>query len=352
MNSSFTHPITLTQLGWQACFTQQLTLDDYENSTVARIVAQHKSGYLVTTKAQTFHLDAHIQHPYMTVGDWLLISNETHRFKRLLERKSLFKRKAPGTKVKEQLVAANVDTVFIVCSLNHDFNLSRIERYLALAKNAKVEPVVVLTKADLCNDVEGKRAQVQKLDDFLMIEVVNALEVDTLQGLQSWCFSGQTVVFMGSSGAGKSTLINTLAGEQVQKTSSVRENDSKGRHTTTHRMLLPLPEGALLLDTPGIRELQLTSCEEGVAETFADIDSLVSQCRFSDCQHQSEPGCAVRAAIEANEIDQRRLDNYNKLIREQARNGATLAEKRNSDKRFGKMCKTVMSAKTRARNSV
>ncbi|MEZ9587927.1 ribosome small subunit-dependent GTPase A [Vibrio cyclitrophicus] len=350
MNSIFTHPITLTQLGWQAYFTQQLTLADYDNCTVGRVISQHKSGYIVTTKAKTFHLDAHMKLPSMTVGDWLLLSNETLRFERLLERKSLFKRKAPGTKVKEQMIAANVDTLFIVCSLNHDFNLSRIERYLALAKEAKVEPVVVLTKADLCDDADEKRERVQKLDALLVAEVVNALEAETLKGLRTWCNAGQTVAFMGSSGVGKSTLINTLAGEQAQETSGIREDDSKGRHTTTYRMLLPLPEGALLMDTPGLRELQLTSCEEGVAETFADIDSLVSQCRFSDCQHQSEPGCAVRAAIEAEEIDQRRLDNYNKLLREQARNGATLAERRSTDKQFGKMCKTIMSAKTRARN--
>ncbi|MEI8671401.1 ribosome small subunit-dependent GTPase A [Vibrio sp. SA48] len=351
MNSIFTHPITLTQLGWQAYFTQQLTLEDYDNCTVGRVIAQHKSGYIVTTEAQTFHLDVHIQQPSMTVGDWLLLKNETLQFKRLLERKSLFRRKASGPKVKEQLIAANVDTLFIVCSLNHDFNLSRIERYLALAKEAKVEPVVVLTKADLCDDAEEKRGQVQKLDTLLITEVVNALEAEMLQGLRSWCNSGQTIAFMGSSGVGKSTLINTLLGEQALKTSSIREDDSKGRHTTTYRMLLPLPEGALLMDTPGMRELQLTSCEEGVAETFADIDSLVSQCRFSDCQHQSEPGCAVRAAIKTEQIDQRRLDNYNKLLREQARNGATLAERRSTDKQFGKMCKTIMSTKTRARNS-
>ncbi|MDN3680828.1 ribosome small subunit-dependent GTPase A [Vibrio tapetis subsp. quintayensis] len=350
MNTIFTHPITLTQLGWQPFFTQQLALEDYDNCVVGRVTEHHKSGYVVATEAKTFHLDAHINLPAMTVGDWILLNSETFQFDRMLERKSLFKRKAPGPKLKEQFIAANVDTVFIVMSLNQDFNLSRVERYLALAKEAKVEPVVVLTKADLCDDADDKRAEIQNLDAFLLTEVVNALDASTLQGLRSWCNSGQTVAFIGSSGVGKSTLVNSLIGGESQSTGGIREDDSKGRHTTTSRTLLPLPEGGLLMDTPGMRELQLSSCEEGVSETFADIETLVSQCRFSDCQHHEEPGCAVRKALENGDIDNRRLDNYNKLLREQARNGASIAEKRSADKKFGKMCKTFMSAKKQSRH--
>ncbi|SNX47957.1 Putative ribosome biogenesis GTPase RsgA [Vibrio thalassae] len=278
----------------------------------------------------------------MTVGDWILL-DEQHRFLRLLERRSLFRRKAPGSKVDEQFIAANVDTVFIVCSLNDDFNLSRIERYLTLVNEAQAEAVIVLTKSDLCDDADPKRQQVQELDPFLLIETVNALESSTLQGLRSWCGKGQTIAFMGSSGVGKSTLVNSLMNNHVQVTGAIREDDSKGRHTTTSRSIHKMPEGGLLLDTPGMREIQLTASEVGLAETFSDVELLVEQCRFGDCQHTNEPGCAIRTALENDAIDARRVDNYFKLMREQARNSASLAERRSNDKQLGKFYRSVQS---------
>ncbi|USD67669.1 ribosome small subunit-dependent GTPase A [Vibrio sp. SCSIO 43136] len=343
MNTIFTHPVSLNQLGWQGYYQQQLTLDDYEDRSIGRIIAHHKSGYQVVTETETLHLAHHQNQPMMTVGDWIVLSNENKQFVRMLERKSLFRRKAPGPKVKEQYIAANVDTVFIVCSLNHDFNLSRIERYLALASEAGVEPVIVLTKADLCDDAQSLRNQVQALDPLLLIEVVNGLDTQSVECLRSWCRSSQTVAFIGSSGVGKSTLINTLLGDSEQKTGGIREDDSKGRHTTTSRMLLPLSEGGLLMDTPGMRELQLSGAEDGVSEAFADIETLAERCRFSDCQHQGEPGCAVEKALESGEIAQRRLNNYFKLQREQARNQATLAEKRDANRQLGKFYRSVQS---------
>jgi ribosome biogenesis GTPase len=286
----------------------------------------------------------------MTVGDWVIL-NHQQQFSRLLERRSLFSRKAAGSKVAEQLIAANVDTVFIVCSLNHDFNLSRIERYLALINEADVEPVIVLTKADLCDDADELKAQVQKLDPLLMVESVNGLDESDVAKLMSWCGEGQTVAFIGSSGVGKSTLVNTLLGEQEQATGGIREDDSKGRHTTTSRSIHLLPSGGILMDTPGMREIQLADCEAGVSETFADVEALADNCRFNDCQHQTEPGCAVQAAIEDGSLELRRFTNYQKLLREQAHNGASLAEQRAQNKQFGKMVRSIVDGKRKRQQS-
>ncbi|MBW3695421.1 ribosome small subunit-dependent GTPase A [Vibrio sp. T187] len=341
-NSVFSHPMPLQQLGWQPVFQQQLTLEDYDQSIVARVIAHHRSGYLLASEQGEIQLPIHHSQPAMTVGDWVILDQE-RAFVRLLERHSLFSRKAAGSKVAEQYISANIDTVFIVVSLNYDFNLSRIERYLALANEAQVEPVIVLTKQDLCDDTDDKIQQVQQLDSMLMIEAVNGLDLESVKVLSPWCKTGKTVALMGSSGVGKSTLVNSLLGEQEQATGGIREDDSKGRHTTTSRSLHLLESGGLLLDTPGMRELQLADCASGVSETFADIEDLILECRFSDCQHQTEPGCKVLAAIESGDLSERRFKNYQKLLREQARNGATLAEQRSHFKKLSKMYRNVQT---------
>ncbi|GGZ04128.1 MULTISPECIES: ribosome small subunit-dependent GTPase A [Shewanella] len=332
--------ISINRLGWQAFFQQQLHLEELEHASIARVCGHHRNGYLLHTIQGTLTLHANSALPEMTLGDWLLLDEQQH-FVRLLERKSLFKRKAAGTRVTEQLIAANVDTLFIVCSLNQDFNLSRIERYLALAHEATVTPVVVLTKQDLCADVEDKRQAVQALDPFLQVETVNALDKDSCSSLLAYCGAGQTLSLLGSSGVGKSTLVNSLLGYDIQKTATIREDDSKGRHTTTARTMHFLPSGAVLIDTPGMRELQLTECETGVRQTFADIEQLAQQCRFNDCQHQSEPGCTIQQAIATGELEPRRLSNYLKLLAEQAHNSASLQQRHAQDRQFGRMVKTV-----------
>lgn len=346
MSSIETIPITLADLGWQPFFQQQLTLDELGVLTPMRLVEQHRKEVELIGENGSFQIALLASMPQMVVGDWILIDSEGG-FDRLLERSTCFRRIAAGHQKEEQLIAANIDTAFIVCSLNDDFNLNRIERYLALAHNAGVEPVVVLTKKDLCDDTESKLDSVQSLAPLLSVEVVNSLDSETKEQLAPWCNPGHTIVMLGSSGAGKSTLTNTLLGEEIQATQEIREDDSKGRHTTTSRSLIPMSGGAMLLDTPGMRELQLVDTEAGVAATFADIEELSTQCRFNDCQHQTEPGCAVQAAITAGELDERRLQNYEKLMREQAMNSASLAERRATDKNLGKFYKKVINESVR-----
>lgn len=345
-----TDSIALSQLGWKLFFQQQLTLEEWEHNTPARVAAQHRASIELLTEHGKQNLALTPGITDLTVGDWLLLDSEG-RLQRVLERLSLFSRKAAGSKVDVQLIAANIDTVFVVCSLNDNFNLNRIERYLALAHEAGVEPVVVLTKADLCDDPQALTAQVQALDPMLMIAAVNGLDADSVKTLEVYCGSGKTVAFLGSSGVGKSTLINTLLGQEAQSTGAIREQDGKGRHTTTGRSMHLMAAGGLLLDTPGMRELQLAGVEQGIEDTFSEISELAAQCRFSDCQHQGEPGCAVRAAIETGELDQRRLTNYLKLMREQALNNATIAEKRAKDRNLGRFYKTVQSEARRRKQN-
>ncbi len=341
-----TMPYTLPQLGWNHLLQQQLSLEEYESCTPARVVGQERSLLHLAIESGNLNLPILPSMPAITVGDWLLLDREQH-FLRLLERSSLFSRKAAGTRVQRQLIAANIDTLFVVSSLNQDFNLNRIERYLALANESDVEPVIVLTKLDTCEAPEEYIDRAHELGDMLEVVAVNSLDHASVEQLLPWCQSGKTVAFLGSSGVGKSTLINTLLGHGVQRTQSIREDDAKGRHTTTGRSLHMLPSGALLLDTPGMRELQLAECEHGIDETFAEITELAQQCKFSDCQHQGEPGCAVRAAINAGEIDERRLESYLKLMREQAFNSATLAERRAQDREFGRYVRSVMKSKNK-----
>ena len=316
---------SLTELGWQGVFRQQLTLEELDRLQPMRLIEQSRQEVTLIGEQGCCTLALLSSMPQMVVGDWVLVNSEGG-FERLLDRSTCFRRIAAGHQKQEQLIASNVDTAFIVCSLNDDFNLNRIERYLAMVHDAGAEPVVVLTKKDLRTDGDELSAQVRALSANLVVESVNSLEPETAQILSPWCRQSHTVVMLGSSGAGKSTLTNTLLGEQRQLTAQIREDDSKGRHTTTARSLIPMAGGAMLLDTPGMRELQLVDMEAGVAATFSDIETLAGQCRFNDCRHDSEPGCAVQAAIAGETLSARRLENYNKLMREQALNAATLAQ--------------------------
>lgn len=335
---------SLSQLGWNHFFQQQLSLEEYESCTPARIFEQERSLLRLLGEGGDITLPITASMPPLTVGDWVVLDEALH-FKRLLDRHSLFTRKAAGKEARRQLLAANIDTVFVVSSMNLDFNLNRFERYLALANEADVEAVIVLTKLDGCDHPNEYIDKAQSLGEHLAVVAVNSLDHGSVAQLQPWCQPGKTVAFLGSSGVGKSTLINTLSGHAIQRTQAIREDDAKGRHTTTGRSLHMLPSGALLLDTPGMRELQLADCEHGIDETFAEITALAQQCKFSDCRHQDEPGCAVRKAIEEGLLDERRLESYLKLMREQAFNQATLAERREKDREFGRYVRSVMKSR-------
>ena len=341
---------SLPQLGWNHFFQQQLSLEEYETCTPARVFGQERSVLQLINEHGALSLPVTAAMGPMTVGDWVLL-DRADRFHRALDRSSLFIRKAAGAKNRRQLISANVDTVFLVSSMNQDFNLNRLERYLALTAEADVESVVVLTKADCCENPQEFISRSLALGESLDVIAVNSLDRNSVNQLTPWCQLGKTVAFLGSSGVGKSTLINTLWGEAVQRTQSIRQDDDKGRHTTTSRSMHLLPSGALFLDTPGMRELQLVDCEQGVDETFSEINDLARRCRFPDCRHQVEPDCAVREAIESGEVDERRLRSYRKLMKEQAFNSATLAERRAQDREFGKHVRSVIKSKKGARDS-
>lgn len=343
-------PLDLADYGWSPHFQFQLDLADLETTTPVRVVAVHRgmievTGPTFTGRIDTGMLEDRDDEERATVGDWLLLDRSTDRPVRLLKRRSLFKRKAPGTSRSVQLIAANVDTLLIISSCNRDFNLARLERYLALAREAEVQPIVILTKADLADDPGSYTAKAARLLPGLLVECVDARSATDVARLEPWCGRGQTVALLGSSGVGKSTLINTLAGNEVQVTKDIREDDAKGRHTTTGRSLHHLPTGGWLLDTPGMRELQLTDSERGLDDVFADIVSLAAACRFADCHHRSEPGCAVLATIERGDLDPNRFKRYRKLIAENANNQASLAERRSRDRAFGKMVKGIIKKK-------
>jgi ribosome biogenesis GTPase len=228
----------------------------------------------------------------------------------VLPRRTQFSRRAAGSAVAEQVIAANVDLAVVVCGLDHDFNLRRQERYLVLAHESGAEPVVVLNKADLCATLAERVEAVAQIAQGARMVVLNAHE--TVEPLRAVVL-GKTVAFLGSSGVGKSTIANALLGEDRQATAAVRADDSRGRHTTTSRMLMPMPGGGAIIDNPGMRELQLWASQESLDETFQDVSALAERCRFGDCTHSNEPGCAVQAALESGEIDSGRWLSYRKL---------------------------------------
>jgi ribosome biogenesis GTPase / thiamine phosphate phosphatase len=293
----------------------------------ARVVEQHRSGYIVAEDIEGGYAVESLpdwQRPRFppeqrpAVGDWLLVEGDADDMPKvvaMLPRYSAIKRGAAGEHYKQQVIAANIDTVFVVCGLDADFNPRRIERYLLLVHGGGARPVVVLTKADR-EDADTEAALVALADvagEAVPVLAVNAKDRDSVAALHRWLPPGSTAVLVGSSGAGKSTLTNTLLGTEKMKTSAVRESDARGRHTTTHRALIPLPTGACLIDPPGMRELKPTGEETLADGGFDDIQALADNCRFRDCRHDREPGCAVRAAIEAGKLSRERFANYLKL---------------------------------------
>lgn len=346
--------LTLADFGWNNFFSSQLDLVDSTSAVPVRVVAVHRDrlhvvGPEVDTLIPPFLETEGDEESVATVGDWLLVDATETRARRLLRRQSLFKRRAAGTGRKLQLIAANVNTLFIVSSCNQDFNPARLERYLALAREARVLPVVVLTKADLAENPEEFARDAGKLLTGLVVETLDARDSDMAARLMSWCARGDTVALVGSSGVGKSTLINTLTATRAAATQDVREGDDKGRHTTTGRALHRLPSGGWLVDTPGMREIQLTDVGAGLEDVFAEVSALVANCRFRDCRHQSEPGCAVNAAVLAGTLDAGRVKRWRKLLAEEAHNNETLAERHARNRGFGKLARRMQAEKASRR---
>ncbi len=331
----------IEKLGWQPFFAQQTSADALTQTPPVRVVEVHRNGLHVLGDG----IDTLVPPgPEATVGDWMLHDPERPAASAVLHRKSLFKRRAPGKDRQLQLIAANVDTAFIVTSCNADFNVARLERYVALAFEAEVAPVILLTKTDLCPETAPFVEAAEAISERVAVVEVNALSAEPISRLAAWCKPGQTVAFLGSSGVGKSTLVNALYGHDEIETSGIREDDSKGRHTTTRRQLHLVPQGCAVLDTPGMRELQLADAQDGIADVFADLAELATGCRFNDCHHETEPGCAIRAGLESGEVDPGRLARWRKLAAEERFNSASLAERRASDKAFGKMIRSVLEA--------
>lgn len=326
MNDELVIDHELARCGWRADLPAAAALAG-KSGRLARVIEQHRSGYRVTDGSEDFPVQSPAawirpnwpSEQRAAVGDWVRLDPAHDRILELLPRSSLLSRGAAGEHYQQQLIAANVDHVLVVCGLDGDFNPRRLERYVLLVRAAGSEPVIVLSKLDLCTDSEVRLAELEPLRrQGIAVVALNARELAAAETLRPWLGAGQTVVLVGSSGAGKSTLTNALLGIERQKTGAVRDSDSRGRHTTTHRTLILLPGGACLIDTPGMRELKLTGEEDIAAAGFDDIEALAADCRFRDCRHQREPGCAVQAAMQAGELEPARWAQFEKLQAERA----------------------------------
>jgi len=328
----------LQDLGWSSFFARQI---DGNTARPFRVSEVHRSSLTAFSPDGVNRLiSPDHETGAIAVGDWVLADDE-FRVTTILERQTLLQRRAAGHEVKPQLIAANVDTLFIVSSCNADFNIARLERYLALANAAGSYPVVLLTKADICDDPSEFRRQIEQLPMAPVVETINAKEEADVKAAMNWVKPGQTAAFVGSSGVGKTTLANGMTGDS-DVTAAVREADARGRHTTTSRFLKRMLNGGWLIDTPGMRELQLFDAQEGLDAVFEDLQTLAQQCKFNDCSHESEPGCAVKAALEAGEIDAERVERWRKLERENLYNSESLAQARTRQKTFSRHVKSVM----------
>lgn len=328
---------TLPELGWKPFFREQLTKDEERGCQPVRVMSVHRGMVTVAGDGLNESVSSTVPTPRgpedrPTVGDWLLLGHPGRRIVRILDRTSLFKRPEPGNNRRLQLIAANVDTLFVVTSCDQDFNVARLERYLALAGEVGVRPVIVLTKVDLSPDPQAFAEAATALQAELRVELIDARDPDSVARLAEHCGMGDTVALVGSSGVGKSTLVNTMTGSESIATQAVSETDGKGLHTTTvremHRLGFGPNGGGWLIDTPGMRELQMSEVSSGVAEVFDDVVQITLQCRFTNCTHTDEPQCAIRAAVGEGTLDPERLARWRKLSDEDAVNTVTAVRRR------------------------
>jgi len=350
----------IEKIGFDKWFRDNIDPGRLAGFEIARVIAVHKDSYTINNGENDvlaelvgkiiYNADSPIDYP--TVGDWVLaIFYDEKTFSiihEILPRKSLLKRKTPGKKIDFQLIAANIDTAFIVLSLDENFNLRRLERYLVMVNESNILPIVLLSKSDLLTseDIAHRIGEIQKIMPRLQVQPFSNENESGLKNVKDLLNPGRTYCLLGSSGVGKTTLLNNLIGESIFKTKTVREKDGKGRHATTYRQLIKLDCGAMVVDTPGMRELGNFSVKTGLDETFAEITALSEKCQFNDCTHVFEKGCSILNALENGQLSEKRYQNYIKMNRESAYNEMSYFEKRQKDKRFGKFIKSVMKHKT------
>jgi len=315
---------------WNTAWSDQLTNEKLHASVAGRVLLEHKHMYRVVTNdgewlaslSGSFKHLAHERRDYPAVGDWVAVEKmpgeEKGIIHSILPRTSIFSRKVAGTATIEQIVAVNVDIVFLVMSLNLDFNVRRLERYMIAAWDSGANPVIVLTKKDVCDEPQPYIEQAEAVAFGVPIHVVSSVTGEGIAELQELLKDGKTAALLGSSGVGKSSLTNALCGEEVMAVKEIREDDDKGRHTTTHRELFRMPGGGLLIDTPGMREFQMWDNSESLDAGFKDVEELANSCRFNDCQHDGQPGCSVQEALDNGSLSQERYASYEKLKRELA----------------------------------
>lgn len=329
--------LTLADLGWSDHFARQTT-----SASPFRITEVHRDSVTALSPMGERRLLAPMGTGAIAVGDWVIANGDV--VDQVLNRESVIERRTAGTDVKLQLIAANVTTLAIVTSCNADFNEARLERYLVLAAEAGCLPLIVLTKADQTDKPDEYRRKAERLSPMITALTINAKDPGDVARLAPWVKPGDTLALVGSSGVGKTTLRNALTGQEAA-TQTIREDDAHGRHTTTSRAMVRTTLGGWLIDTPGMRALRLSGVSEGISVVFDDLEELATQCRFNDCAHDTEPGCAIQAAIADGSLDPARLKRWRKLVTEEERNSETVAQARARDKGFGKMVKGAMAEK-------
>lgn len=340
--------LTRDALGWSPYYMTQLDLDELETLTPARIATVHRDRVVGFSEIGTLELtlDPGITTAAVGVGDWVLCAPDQHRLVRVLERQTELTRGTEYHTGEKQLIAANLDTLFVTSSCNNDFNPARLERYLALAHDAMITPVILLTKADQTDDPDSFVEQARALGRDLDVVVMDAKTDDVPALLAAWCGKGQTVALAGSSGVGKTTISNALTGGDAA-TRAIREDDARGRHTTTGRSMHRMQSGGWLIDTPGMRGLGVAEVAYGIDATFPEISELAETCKFRDCEHETEPGCAVQAAIQTGAVDAERLKRFKKLKRENQYATETIAQARDRSRNLGKMYRSAIKKKDR-----